>query len=85
MALNGYAPMALKLLTLDIESAPNVAHVWGLFKQTVSLNQLMESGQVISFAAKWHGKPKVLFYSDHHDGHDVMIQPHMTSCRRRTR
>jgi len=66
--------MTLKLLTLDIETSPNLAHVWGLFKQNVSLNQLIESTRVISFAAKWHGSKKVLFYSDFHNGHAAMIQ-----------
>jgi DNA polymerase elongation subunit (family B) len=66
--------MALKLLTLDLETSPNVAHVWSLWKQNVGLNQLMSSGQVISFAAKWHDDKKVLFQSDFHNGHDVMIQ-----------
>jgi len=66
--------MTLKLLTLDLETSPNVAHVWQLFKQNISLNQLMESGGVISFAARWHGTKKVLFYSDFHHGHAVMIQ-----------
>jgi len=66
--------MTLRIGTIDIETSPNVAHVWGLFKQTVSLNQLMESGQVISFAFKWHGDKRVLFFSDHHNGHDAMIQ-----------
>ena len=65
---------AIKLLTLDIECSPNVGHIWGLWKQTVSLNQLMESGSVISFAARWHGTKKVLFYSDFHSGHGVMVQ-----------
>lgn len=66
--------MALKLLTLDLETSPNVGHIWSLWKQNIGLNQLMSSGSVISFAARWHGTKKVLFYSDHHDGHDVMIQ-----------
>ena len=66
--------MTLRIGTIDIETSPNVAHVWGLFKQTVSLNQLMESGQVISFAFKWHGDKRVLFFSDHHNGHEAMIQ-----------
>lgn len=63
-----------RILTLDLESSPNIAHVWGLFKQSVSLNQLMESTRVISFAAKWYGKKEVLFYSEHHDGHEEMIR-----------
>jgi DNA polymerase elongation subunit (family B) len=64
----------LRLLTLDLETSPNIAHVWGLWKNNVSLNQLIQSTNVISFAAKWHGDKRVLFYSDHHDGHAVMIQ-----------
>jgi DNA polymerase elongation subunit (family B) len=66
--------MALKLLTLDLETSPNVGHIWSLWKQNVGLNQLIDSGSVISFAAKWHDSKKVLFYSDHHNGHAVMIQ-----------
>lgn len=67
----GVAPLSgPKVLTLDIETSPNLAHVWSLWKQNVSLSQLMQSGQVICFAAKWHDKPKVTFHSDHHDGHD---------------
>src|SRR5450759_3278074 len=63
-----------RLLTLDLETSPNIAHVWGLWKNNVSLNQLIQSTNVISFAAKWHGDKRVLFRSDHHDGHEVMIQ-----------
>lgn len=55
--------MSPRILVLDLETSPNVAHVWGLFKQTVSLNQLLESTEVISFAAKWHDADDVLFYS----------------------
>ena len=62
--------MTLKLLTLDLETSPNIGHIWSLWKQNVSLNQLVQSGSVISFAAKWHDSKKVLFYSDFHDGHD---------------
>ena len=66
--------MALKVLVIDIETSPQLAHVWSLWKQTISLNQLMESGGVICFAAQWEGSKKVLFYSDFHDGHAAMIQ-----------
>ena len=66
--------MPLKLLTIDIETSPNTADVWSLWKVNVSLNQLRSSGAVISFAARWHGTKKVLFFSDHHNGHDVMVQ-----------
>lgn len=64
----------VRILTLDIENAPNLAHVWSLFNQNVSLAQLQEVATVISVAAKWYGEKEVLFYSDHHDGHDVMVK-----------
>lgn len=63
-----------KVLTLDVETSPNLAHVWGLWKNNVSLSQLQETGQVISFAAKWRGKKRVFFYSDFHHGHDEMVK-----------
>lgn len=63
----------MRVLTLDIETSPNLAHVWGLFKQNVSLAQLMESTRVISFAAKWEDESRVFFFSDFHDGHETMI------------
>ena len=63
-----------RILTLDIETAPNLAHVWGMWRQTVSLNQLMNEGEVIAFAAKWVGEKTIEFRSNYHDGHDEMIK-----------
>lgn len=62
-----------KILVLDIETRPNLAYVWGLWDQNVGLNQLVQAGSVICFAAKWVGKQKVHFASDFHDGHDKMV------------
>lgn len=64
----------MKVLTIDIETAPNLAHVWGLWNQNVGLSQLAQSGEVISFAAKWHGNKNVHFHSVHHDGRDAMLE-----------
>lgn len=52
----------MKVLVLDLETAPHVAHVWGLFDQTVGLSQLIESGYVLGVGAKWEGDPKVYFH-----------------------
>jgi hypothetical protein len=52
----------MKVLTLDIETAPNVGHVWGLWQQNVGLPQLLESGYVLCFAAKWEHEDKVRFH-----------------------
>lgn len=64
----------MKVLVIDIETSPNLAHVWGLWNQNVSLSQLRESTRVIAFAAKWVGERKTSFFSDHSDGHQAMIE-----------
>lgn len=53
----------MKILLLDIETAPNVAHVWGLFKVNIPLSHLVESSYVMCWAAKWLGEDKIMFNS----------------------
>lgn len=55
----------MKILTLDIETAPNTAYVWGLWKQNVAVNQIKESGHTLSWAAKWLDD-KVVYSSNLH-------------------
>lgn len=55
----------MKILLLDIETAPNTAHVWGLFKQNISISQLMDSSYVMCWSAKWLGEERVMFDSVH--------------------
>ncbi len=50
-----------KILTLDIETSPLQAYVWGLFDQTVGLNQIKEEWCMLSFCAKWLGNPTVIY------------------------
>lgn len=63
-----------KILALDLENSPNVAHVWGLWQNNVSLNQLMASAEVICFGARWIDETEVIFRSVHHDGKLAMLQ-----------
>jgi hypothetical protein len=66
---------SVRTLLLDIETSPNLAHVWSLWNQNVGLDQLRESGDVICFAAKWLGAPKreTVFFSLN-DGREEMIR-----------
>jgi DNA polymerase elongation subunit (family B) len=65
----------VKILGLDIETAPNTAHVWGLFKQNIGINQLLNTGRVMCFAAKWVGvKGPITFFSEHSNGHKRTIK-----------
>ena len=53
----------MKILLLDIESAPNTAYVWGLFKQNISISQIVDSSSMLCWAAKWLGEDEVMFKS----------------------
>jgi predicted RNA-binding Zn-ribbon protein involved in translation (DUF1610 family) len=64
----------MRILLLDIESSPNTAHVWGLWQQNVSINQLMESSYVLCYAAKWLGEKEVKFDSVHQSKPKTMLK-----------
>ena len=50
----------MKILLLDIETAPLRAYVWGLWKQNVSpTKQLLSDQFMLTWSAKWHGEEKV--------------------------
>lgn len=63
----------MKILLLDIETSPNVAHVWGLWQQNVGTNQLLESSEVMCWAARWYGEREVMFMSSYTSSHTSMI------------
>lgn len=73
MSLADRVKNAAKILTLDIETSPNVGYHWGLWNQNIGINQIVEPGRVICWGAKWYGAKAVEFRSDHHDGHDTMV------------
>lgn len=64
----------MRLLYIDIETTPNLAHVWGMWKQNVGLPQLLEASEVLCFAAKWHGELTRFFAPD---GADAMARGRM--------
>lgn len=64
----------VRVLTLDIENFPSVAHVWSLFNTNVSLAQLQIPSELASVAAKWYDQKEVMFFSSYHDGYDAMIE-----------
>lgn len=51
----------MKTLLIDIETTPNLAHVWGLWDQNVGLNQLLVPTEMLCFAAKWLDQPRMYF------------------------
>lgn len=62
----------MKRLAIDIETSPNLAHVWGLWNNNVSLSQLQESTRVLCFAAQWEGSDACAFYSEWDHGPEMI-------------
>lgn len=50
-----------KILFIDIETSPILAHVWRLFDQNVGLNQIQEEWAILSYCAKWQGSDEVIY------------------------
>jgi uncharacterized protein YprB with RNaseH-like and TPR domain len=64
----------MKILFLDIETAPNLVHVWGLWQQNVGLPQILDSGYVMCWAAKWFDEDEVMFDSILHNKPKAMLK-----------
>ena len=45
----------MKTLLLDIETAPNLVYAWGLWKQNINIDHIIESGYTLCAAYKWKG------------------------------
>lgn len=50
-----------KTLIIDIETAPNIAYVWGAWKQNIGQNQWVNKSHIMSFAAKWLDEDKIIY------------------------
>lgn len=50
-----------KILVLDIETAPILAHVWRIWKENVNINQIQEDWYVLAWCAKWLGSEEVIY------------------------
>jgi len=68
-AVPAYVP---KVLLFDIETAPIIAYVWGLWQNDVSLNQIRTDWHLLSWSAKWLGTPDTdIMYMDQRAAKDV--------------
>lgn len=64
----------MKILLLDIETAPNVAHVWKFFKENIGANQVLEHSSMLSYAAKWLGSDMVFYQDTEHKSEKEMLR-----------
>lgn len=63
----------MKVLEIDIETAPHVAYVWSLWDQNVPIDRLVTPGYTLCFSAKWQHERKAEFYSVWGDGEKGML------------
>lgn len=50
-----------KVLILDIETAPMISYVWGLFDQNIPLNMIQRDWFILSWTAKWLHEDEVMY------------------------
>lgn len=54
-----------KVLLFDIETAPILGYVWGLWDNNIALNQMAKDWHVLSWCAKWlKDRPNKVMYQD---------------------
>lgn len=64
----------MKILELDIETAPHSAFIWSLWQKYIAPDHIEIPGYPLCFAAKWRGQKRIHFYSVWHHGLEAMIQ-----------
>jgi predicted RNA-binding Zn-ribbon protein involved in translation (DUF1610 family) len=58
------------IVTLDIETFPNLVYTWGLWKQTVGVNQIVRDWSLASICWKWLGDRKTQYIDASEDPAD---------------
>lgn len=53
-------PEGVRILLIDIESAPTTAYVWGRWDQTVNQKQVVQEGYLLTYSAKWLGADTII-------------------------
>lgn len=66
----------MRILGLDIETAPHTAYVWGFYQQFIDPKNVDRTGRVMCYAARWYSHPTaaVEFRSEFADGHEETIR-----------
>ncbi|MBD3293811.1 MAG: hypothetical protein GF393_12880 [Armatimonadia bacterium] len=63
----------MRILLIDIETAPHVVYAWGLFNQNLSPDKIAIPSYTMCWAARWVGEEEIVFSSLFEDGHETMI------------
>ena len=63
----------MKILLLDIETAPTNVYTWSLYPKFINPNDVQKTGYTLCWAAKWLGDKEVM-YSSVRDGEKQMLK-----------
>lgn len=63
----------MKILLFDAETSPLTVYSWGLWKQNISIGQIIDSSYVMCWAAKWLGSEEIMFDSSKRSGKKRML------------
>ncbi len=65
-------PPAPRILLLDLETAPILGYVWGLWENNIALNQIHSDWYILSWSAKWLGSPEnEVMYADQRNAKNI--------------
>lgn len=64
----------MRVLLLDIETAPHLVYTFDLWNTNVSADKIVTPSAMLCFSAKWLGEKKMMFHSDWTDGHGGMVR-----------
>lgn len=71
----GIGPQDVRILLLDIETAPNRAYVWGMWKQNINPEWIDAAGYVLCWTAKWLGEDEIHFHRLTNGKHKSLLGP----------
>lgn len=65
-----------KMLFYDVETAPLISAVWGMWDQNVGLNMIQSDWHLLSFSAKWADSDEII-YMDQRDQENIEDDKHL--------
>lgn len=65
---------SLSVLTLDIETSPNLGYAFGVWDQNLTPDKIIDRSRVLMVGAKWYGQRNVIMLSERALDHDEMVQ-----------
>ena len=64
----------MRILLLDIETAPHKVYSWGLWNQDINPDNIIEQGYTLCWAAKWLDQKQTMFNSVHETSRKKMVK-----------